>query len=94
MRANEFLPQDRNLAIKNAVNLLKRLAIEDKWPVSNKVLGNLSSKLKNAGIRPVDIEAAIANPNKQRQYLITGPSAPGGGGNGALKDLTSMLKNA
>lgn len=93
MRANEFLPQDKNVAVQNAVNILKRLAVEDRWPVKPAILQNLVFRLKNVDIEPVDVEAAITEPEKQKQYLITGPSAPGGGGNGALKDLTSMLKN-
>lgn len=66
-----------------------------KFPVDDKTLQVMADKLQSVGIKPVDIIASqgkMNDSNIQKQYLITGPSAPGGGGNGALNDLKNMLK--
>ena len=53
----------------------------------------LSEELKKHDIRPVDIDASIGkDAAEQRRYLITGPSAPGGSGKGALNALMAMIK--
>ncbi len=84
----ESLDDKKRQAIIEVVNKLKSFK---QFPVDPEELEELSKKLKEVGIKPVDIDAAIYDPKKQKQYLITGPSAPGGGGNGALKDLMKML---
>ncbi len=65
------------------------------FPVDDKTLQGMADKLHSVGINPVDIVASkgkMNDPNTQKEYLITGPSAPGGGGHGALNDLKNMLK--
>jgi hypothetical protein len=65
------------------------------FPVDDKTLQAIADKLHSVGINPVDIVASkgkMNDPNTQKQYLITGPSAPGGGGNGALNDLKIIVK--
>ena len=53
-------------------------------------LEKMADSLSKVGIEPVDIIATIKDPRKATQYLITGPSAPGGGGKGALQDLKDI----
>jgi hypothetical protein len=84
----EALDENKKQVIIEVINKLKSFK---QFPVDAEELEELSKKLKNIGIKPVDIDAAIYDPKKQKQYLITGPSAPGGGGSGALKDLIKML---
>lgn len=50
----------------------------------------VADELFSVGIEPIDFQAALKNPQQMWQYLITGPSAPGGGGKGALEDLKSI----
>jgi hypothetical protein len=84
----ETLDKNKKQVIIEVINKLKSFK---QFPIVTDDLEELSKKLKNIGIKPVDIDAAIYDPKKQKQYLITGPSAPGGGGSGALKDLMKML---
>jgi len=86
----ESLDDKKRQAVIEVVNKLKNIK---HFPVDSDELEEMSKKLKEVGIKPVDIDAAIYDPKKQQQYLITGPSAPGGGGNGALKDLMKMLNS-
>ncbi|MFV2016219.1 MAG: hypothetical protein ACC656_12370 [Candidatus Heimdallarchaeota archaeon] len=83
--------QEKNTVISEVIAQLKTI---DKFPVNPNMLQDISIKLKNIDIRPIDIDAAINQPRKQQQYLITGPSAPGGGGQGALKDLEKLLSKS
>jgi hypothetical protein len=53
-------------------------------------LQKMADSLFSVGIEPVDIIATIKNPQRAGQYLIKGPSAPGGGGKGALQDLKDI----
>jgi len=55
-----------------------------------KDLKTMADDLAKAGVEPVDIIATIKQPNMAKQYLIRGPSAPGGGGKGALQDLMDL----
>ena len=83
--------QNKEQQIKNAIATLNKLT----FPVDDRTLQNLATNLQNVGIKPVDILAAMGkqyDPNIQKQYLVTGPSAPGGGGHGALNDLTNIVR--
>jgi len=84
---------DKNDIVQKVIFDLERLAQNNQWPVNPSVLQDISDRLRNVGIQPVDIDAAIGttDPDLQKRYLITGPSAPGGGGHGALNDLQKMI---
>lgn len=85
---------DKIDVINQVVGELEALAKQTQWPVEPSRLQDISDRLRNVGIRPVDIDAAIGttDPNLQWQYLITGPSSGGGAGQGALNDLRKMLE--
>jgi hypothetical protein len=83
--------QNKAQQINNAIAVLNKLT----FPVDDITLDKLATNLQSVGIKPVDILAAKGkqfDSNTQKQYLVTGPSAPGGGGHGALQDLTNMVK--
>lgn len=85
--------QNKEQIIQNAISILSHIT----FPVNDDVLQKLSSDLQSVGIKPVDILASIGkqyDPNIQKQYLITGPSAPKGGGHGALQDLKNIIHKA
>lgn len=88
---NQFESDDKKKKVISIV--ISELEKIDDFPVNKDKLQSLSKNLNKVGIKPIDIEAAIEtdDADKQKQYLIEGPSAPGGGGNGALKDLKNML---
>lgn len=76
------------------LEVIDELQHVSEFPVSPEILKKLSIKLRNIGMRPTDIDGAIYDVKKQKQYLIDGPSAPGGGGQGALKDLQRILQQS
>lgn len=80
---------NRQEAIRYVVSKLENL----DFPADKNLLKDLIGKLNSVNIKPVDIIAAYKTDDSklQKQYLIDGPSAPGGGGHGALKDLKNML---
>ncbi len=83
--------QNKEQQVKNAIAVLNHFT----FPVDDKDLQILANNLQSVGIKPVDILASIgkqSDPNLQKQYLITGPSAPGGGGHGALNDLVNLFR--
>lgn len=80
--------------IKVIVEVIDELKHISEFPVNSEILRKLSMKLKQIGMRPTDIDASIYDIKKQKQYLVDGPSAPGGGGQGALKDLQRILQQA
>lgn len=84
----EKLDDHKRRVIQEVINILESLEF---FPVANDTLEDIISKLEAINIRPVDVKAALYDPKKHKQYLIDGPSAPGGGGQGALKDLRRML---
>lgn len=86
----------RDKVIDTAINFLEQLK-KNGMPLGEEQLSKLLSQLEKmanslskVGIEPVDITATIANPRMAYQYLIKGPSAPGGGGKGALQDLKDI----
>lgn len=81
---------DKSEIIKYVISKLEEIP---NYPVDKKLLKALIYKLNKINIKPVDIIAAYNtnDSNLQKQYLIDGPSAPGGGGHGALKDLKNMI---
>lgn len=88
--------EQKDKVIDASINFLERL-YKNGIPVDPKEMEKLLSQLQkmadslfSVGIEPVDITATIKNPRMAKQYLITGPSAPGGGGRGALKDLKDI----
>ena len=88
--------KQRDKAIDASINFLEKLK-KTGIPVEQEKIEQLLSQLQkmadslfNVGIEPVDIIATIKNPRMAERYLITGPSAPGGGGRGALKDLIDI----
>jgi len=91
MLINEVMLTKKQV-VEFVISMLEKLQEKNRWPVKSSILEDFVTVLRQIGINPVDFDAAIKNPEKQKQYLITGPSAPGGGGNGALNDLKKMLK--
>ena len=84
--------QNRDQQINAVIVALNHLT----FPIDDTTLDNLARRLQSVGIKPVDILASkgkMNDPNTQKQYLITGPSAPGGGNNGALNDLKNIIKS-
>jgi hypothetical protein len=87
---------EKDKVIDSCIDFLEKLnkkGIPFDTEEMDKLLGQLqkmSNKLFSVGIEPVDIEATIKNPRMAYQYLIKGPSAPGGGGKGALQDLKDI----
>ncbi len=87
---------EKDKVIDSCIDFLEKLnkkGIPFDTEEMDKLLGQLqkmSDKLFSVGIEPVDIEATIKNPRMAYQYLIKGPSAPGGGGEGALQDLKDI----
>ncbi len=88
--------KQRDKTIDASINFLEKLK-KTGIPVEQEKVEQLISQLEkmadslfNVGIEPVDIIATIKNPRMAERYLITGPSAPGGGGRGALKDLKDI----
>lgn len=86
----------RDKVIDTSINFLEKLN-KTGIPVEEEKLEQLISQLEkmakslfDVGIEPVDIIATIKNPRMAEQYLIKGPSAPGGGGKGALQDLKDI----
>jgi hypothetical protein len=86
----------RDKTIDNAISFLEKLN-KAGIPVGSEEMEALLGKLQKiadslfkVGIEPVDFIATIKNPRMAKQYLITGPSAPGGGGKGALQDLKDI----
>ena len=86
----------KNDVIQDVIDELEKLKRTHSWKhqVDRDLLLTLKRKLQLIEIQPNDIVAAlgVSSPKKQKQYLITGPSAPGGGHRGALQDLKSMLR--
>ncbi len=88
--------REKDKVIDSCIDFLEKLnkkGIPFDTEEMDKLLGQLqkmSDKLFSVGIEPVDIEATIKNPRMAYQYLIKGPSAPGGGGKGALQDLKDI----
>jgi hypothetical protein len=83
--------QNKQQVIQGVIETLNRLT----FPVDDKTLQDLTNRLQSIGIKPVDILASMGkqhDPNIQKQYLLTGPSAPGGGGHGALNDLSNIIR--
>lgn len=86
----------KNKVIDAAIEYLEQLKKfgiptegEKKEGVFNR-LKKIADSLFKVGIEPTDIIASIRDPRRANQYLITGPSAPGGGGKGALLDLKDI----
>lgn len=73
------------------IEVIDELNSITEFPINTELLKRWSTKLKSVGLRPADIDAAIYDTKKHQQYLVDGPSAPGGGGNGALKDLQRLV---
>ena len=88
--------KQRNAVIDDCIKFLEKLNKEGIPADSAKLekmleqLQKMANKLFSVGIEPTDIVATIKNPRMAKQYLITGPSAPGGGGKGALQDLKDI----
>ena len=93
---NEAKKKQRDGVIDKVVNYLTKFIDKDfpaEGPDSQefvKTLHKIAKALEDVGIEPVDIYATIEDPRMAQQYLIRGPSAPGGGGKGALKDLRDI----
>jgi len=87
---------NKNDIIQYVIDDLEKLKLTHNWKtvVDENLLLSLKRKLTLIKIKPLDIEAALqtSNPKKQKQYLITGPSASVNGGRGALQVLKAMLK--
>lgn len=81
---------ERNEVINYVISKLEGIS---NFPVDKSLLKELIEKLNSVKIKPVDIIAAYKTDDSklQKQYLIDGPSAPGGGGHGALKDLKNII---
>lgn len=93
---NEAKKKQRDSVIDKVVNYLTKF-IDNDFPADGpdseefiKTLHKIAKALEDVGIEPVDIYATIEDPRMAQQYLIRGPSAPGGGGKGALKDLKDI----
>ena len=88
--------RNKNTVINKCIEFLEKINKNGIPTDSNKLdmvlaqLKKFSKELLNVGIEPTDIEATLKNPRMMKQYLITGPSAPGGGGKGALRDLKDI----
>jgi hypothetical protein len=83
---------DREQLISDIIGNLEDLKSHD-WskPLNNDVIKAMAQTLRQAGVEPTDVDASVdASPEKQKQYLITGPSS-WKGGNGALNDLKAIL---
>ena len=86
----------KDAAVNKAIAFLEKLQKSgvptepDKLDMLLAKVKQISDELFSVGIEPIDLEATIKNPNRLWQYLITGPSAPGGGGKGALEDLKNI----
>ena len=93
---NEASKKQRDNVIDKIVRYLNQFVDKDcpvEGPDSGKFIDTLkkiAKALEEVGIEPVDVYATIQNPKMAQQYLIRGPSAPGGGGKGALKDLQDI----
>lgn len=84
---------NREQVIQDVINDLEDLKTQYNWtkPVNNDLIRAMADTLREIGIEPTDLDASIdASPEKQEQYMITGPSA-WEGGNGALNDLKAIL---
>ena len=78
--------------VNDIIDDLEDLKTHD-WskPLDSDLIKAMADSLREVGIEPTDFDAAMnASPDKQEQYLITGPSS-WKGGNGALNDLKSIL---
>lgn len=84
---------DREQLIQDIIGDLEELKTSFPWtePLEDDVIKAMAQTLRQAGVEPTDLDAAIGKPAKvQKQYLITGPSS-WKGGNGALNDLKAIL---
>ena len=86
----------KDKVIDTCINFLQKLnktgipiEVEDMDKLLDQ-LKKMADSLSSVGIEPVDIIATIKAPHMAAQYLIKGPSAPGGGGKGALQDLKDI----
>ncbi len=86
----------RDKVINTCINFLEKLN-KNGIPINGEEMDKMLSQLQKmadslslVGIEPVDIIATIKAPHMAGQYLIKGPSAPGGGGKGALQDLKDI----
>jgi hypothetical protein len=82
--------------IHDIISDLEDLKVNHNWskPLDSDLIKAMAQSLRDAGVEPTDFDAAVdATPEAQEQYLITGPSS-WKGGQGALKDLNAILKNA
>lgn len=86
----------KNNIVNKAISFLEKLqkngvpAEPGKQDILLAKVKQVADELFSVGIEPIDFQATLKNPHKIWQYLITGPSAPGGGGKGALEDLKSI----
>lgn len=83
---------DKEQLIQDIIGDLEELKGHD-WsqPLNKDVIKAMAQTLRQAGVEPTDFDAAVnASPEKQKQYLITGPSS-WKGGKGALNDLKAIL---
>ena len=93
---NEAKKKKKDNTIDNVVKYLSKFVdgeTPNKGPELEdfiKTLKSIAKALNDVNIEPVDIIASIEDPSMAQQYLIRGPSAPGGGGKGALKDLQDI----
>lgn len=84
---------NREQVIQDVINDLEDLKAQHNWtkPINNDLIRAMASTLREIGIEPTDLDASIdVSPDKQEQYMITGPSS-WKGGNGALNDLKAIL---
>lgn len=84
---------NREQVIQDVINDLEDLKVQHNWtkPINNDLIRAMASTLREIGIEPTDLDASIdVSPDKQEQYMITGPSS-WKGGNGALNDLKAIL---
>ena len=85
---------DKKQIIFDIIGDLEDLRDTHDWskPVNSDLIRAMADSLKEVGIEPSDLYASIdASPEKQEQYLITGPSS-WSGGSGALSDLHAIIK--
>ena len=82
----------RKAVVNDVINDLEELkAFDWSQPLSDDVIEAMAQTLKEIDIEPTDMYAALgASPDKQEQYLITGPGSYEGS-KGALQDLIDII---
>ena len=86
----EQLAANQRTVVEEVVAELRAI---QHFPVAEDVLSRWATRLRQVGVKTTDIDAAMYDPKKQRQYLVDGPSIAGRG-SGALKELQKLITSA